>query len=158
MQTTTADVFRSVAENVLERFAFTLAEEDVDSSPDEAWRKRGCSYLHSSIAFSGPAEGVVNLTAPEELCRELAANVLGGEVSEMGRTQAEDALKELANVMCGELTERLYGEKAVFDLTVPSVCEIDGGKWRELTADANALRLKVETGVLLANLVLAGEE
>jgi CheY-specific phosphatase CheX len=157
METRTADVFRGVVEGVLERFAFILAEADSDGAPGAEWGKRAGEYLHVSIAFSGPSEGVVNLTAPDGLCRQLAANVLGGEPDEMTGEQAGDALKELANVICGELIECLFGTDSVFHLTIPMLMRVDEGKWRELMADSAALRLVVEDSVLLANLVLVRE-
>jgi CheY-specific phosphatase CheX len=157
METKTADMFRSVVEGVLERFAFILAEADADGAPGAEWGKRGGEYLHVSITFSGLSEGVVNLMAPDGLCRQLAANVLGGELDEVTGEQAEDALKELANVVCGELIERLFGTDSVFHLTVPTLLRADEGKWRELMADPAALRLVVEDSVLLANLLLVRE-
>jgi CheY-specific phosphatase CheX len=157
MESRTSDEFRSVVEGVLERFAFLLAEADAAGAPGPEWGKRGGEYLHVSIAFSGPSEGVVNLIAPDGLCRQLAANVLGGEPEEMTGEQAGDALKELANVICGELIERLFGTDAVFHLTIPTLIRVDEGKWRELMADPAVLRLVVEDSVLVASLTLVGE-
>jgi CheY-specific phosphatase CheX len=157
METKTSDLFRNVVEGVLERFAFILAEADSEGAPGAEWGKRGGEYLHVSIAFTGLSEGVVNLTAPDGLCRQLAANVLGGEPDEMTGEQAGDALKELANVICGELIERLFGTDSVFQLTIPNLIRVDEGKWRELMADPAVLRLVVEDSVLVASLMLVRE-
>ena len=71
-----------------------------------------------------------------------------------GPGEAEDAIKELVNIVCGELTPSLFGDREVFDLTVPRLYRIDWSKWQELAADADTIRLWVEDKPILASLTM----
>ncbi len=143
-------VFVKVLSDVLERFAFMFVEgrEEIDGSVEKG------EYLYAAISFSGRTQGAVSLAAPEGLCREMAANVLGVSADEMEDTFGEDALKELLNIVCGELTVALFGNKEVYNLTIPQLYRIDSGKWREMLADHGIVRLSIEGKMLLANLML----
>jgi CheY-specific phosphatase CheX len=142
-----------VVTGTLEQFAFMFVEtEDSKRLADFPG-----DYLHAVITFSGPRQGSVALTAPETLCREMAANVLGVDADDAGSDIAEDSLKELVNIICGELTPALYGDKNVFELTVPSLYRIDRSKWQELAADRENIRLWIDDKPILASLLLVNE-
>lgn len=147
------ETFRRAVCRILEQFAFMFAETDderqVADYPGE--------FFHAVITFSGSRQGAVALSAPVALCREMAGNVLGEEPAGGDEAIAQDALKELLNVICGELTAALFGNREAFDLTVPSLYAIDRGKWRELAADRDNIRLWVEDKPLLAGLLLLCE-
>ncbi len=148
----TQSIFLEVVKQVLERFAFMFSEID-----DEArFVEVEGPFLYASITFSGNRQAVISLTAQESLCKEMACNILGVEPSEIDAEAGSDALKELANVVCGELIPALYGNKEVFDLTVPSAYRIDSGKWQELVADRDNMQLWVEDRPMLASLTIAG--
>jgi CheY-specific phosphatase CheX len=83
----------------------------------------------AAIAFDGPFSGELVVRASAELLPHLAANMLGlDEPSAASADQQEDALKELANVICGNLLPALAGREPVFRVGVP----------RTLTADEPA--------------------
>ena len=144
--------FLEVLSGVLERFAFMFVE-----SADECGAEGDVkgAYLYAVITFTGRTQGAISLAAPDDLCREMAANVLGMDPSETVETAGEDALKELVNIICGELTVALYGNEDVFNLTVPNLYRVDRSKWRELGADSDSVKLSLEGKPLVANLMIA---
>jgi CheY-specific phosphatase CheX len=145
------ETFLRVVSDVLERFAFVFVEaEEKDGRQDNQGE-----YLLAVITFKGSrGGGSISLVAQEGLCVDLAANVLGVDASEAGREMAEDALKEMANIICGELAAALYGEKEVYALTIPLLFRIGREKWMEMYVDPDTLRIRVEGKPMLANLVL----
>lgn len=150
----TRETLMTVVSDVLERFAFMFIEADDEKDLTEYQGE----FLHSSITFTGRVQGSVSVTAPVELCSEMAANVLGIDLSEAEPTAGEDAIKELVNIICGALTPALFSDKEVFDLTVPSLFRIDGSKWRELAADTENVRLWIDDKPLLITLMLVNEQ
>ena len=149
----THTVFLGVVRNVLERFAFMFCE----TTDDKRFTDCKGPFLYASVTFSGSRQAAISLTTSESLCMEMAANILGVDPSELGEESGIDAMKELANIVCGELIPALYGNTEVFDLTVPSAYRIDSGKWLELVADPENLQLWVEDRPMLVSLALAGD-
>lgn len=145
--------FLDVLSEVLERFAFMFVEGAEEGAAGSDPRGE---YLYAVITFSGRTQGVITLLAPDALCREMAANILGMDAGELAETAGEDAIKELVNIICGELTVVLYGDADVFNLTVPALYRVDKGKWREFSADPDSVKLSVEGQPLIANLMIAG--
>ena len=146
----TQDTFQGVVTDILERYAFMFAESEAEEdNADPAG-----DYLYVTISFKGLGNGSVSLAAPEMLCRELAANLLGVDVDDAGEEAAQDALKELLNVVCGQLVETLFGNKGIVDLTVPALEKINREEWKVLRADPEMIRLFVEDQPLLASLKL----
>ena len=138
---------------VLERFTFMFAE-----TPEEEPGEWDGEYLHSAITFEGPEKGVISITAPSPLCKEIAANVLGElDSDDILQETAADAVKELLNIICGELVAELYGTKVVVNLSVPSFEITDKGKWQELAGDADVIKVLVEDQPMIVNMVMDGE-
>jgi CheY-specific phosphatase CheX len=82
-----------------------------------------------SIGFGGVLAGSIDLAVSRALCVEVAANMLGVDsAEERARERAEDAIREVLNVTCGQILTDLAGERPMFTLTVPLA--------RELTTDA----------------------
>ncbi|MDD2237994.1 MAG: chemotaxis protein CheX, partial [Kiritimatiellae bacterium] len=99
---------------------------------------RGRMFLHAEIEFSGPFSGRLSLVASPSFCSLLAANVLGMEPAELTVEHAEDALRELVNVICGELLVALAGKAVIFDLSAPVLKRISA-------ADAQAVAVLPES-------------
>jgi CheY-specific phosphatase CheX len=116
----TRDVVLEVTKDVLERFTFMFTETEGDTPAFPA----GNDPLQATIRFQGKGSGVLTVVAPRSLCQEMAANVLGMDAAEIGESAAEDALKELINIICGTLTWSLYGDREVFRLSVPSIANL----------------------------------
>lgn len=147
----TRDVVLEVIKDVLERFTFMFTETEGETPAFPA----GDDALQATIRFQGKGSGVLTVTAPKSLCQEMAANVLGMDATEIGETAAADALKELINIICGTLTWSLYGEREVFDLSVPVVAEVDARQAPDPAAGKNNVGLMVENRPLLAQLQLS---
>ena len=105
---------RSLAD-ILEKSAFVFSErlqlEDFQPANDV--------YLRAEIQFTGPRSGSLVLAAPRSFSPQLAANMLGEEIEGITPEQAEDSVKELLNVICGEFLETLRGARAVYSLSIP---------------------------------------
>ena len=138
--------YEVVVRDVLERFAFVFLDDPGDSEGSVNYN----SYVHVTITFSGSVSGAICLAAPAELCRTLAMNILGVEESELTADSPTDAMKEISNIICGEFVVAVYGNKEVFNLTVPVATEICHGKWQEMVADREAFLLNVDGLPLLA--------
>ena len=149
----TRNTFLKVVTGVLEQFAFMFVETEDERRVAEYTGE----YLHAVITFTGSRQGTVALTAPVALCHEMAGNVLGLDPEEAGADVAEDVLRELVNIITGELTATLFGNQDVFNLTVPSLYRIDRGKWRELAAEQEVVKLWIDDKPILASLLLLNE-
>jgi hypothetical protein len=80
----------------------------------------------AAVAFSGPFSGELVVRASAEMLPHLAANMLGLEEPSAASTDhQEDALKELANVICGNLLPAMAGTEPVFRVGVPRVLAVD---------------------------------
>ena len=79
-----------------------------------------------TITFSGEAEGDVSLILPIEMCRELSSNILGEDAGETeDREKYIDAVKEILNIITGQLLTKLFGHKALFNLSAPQIMELN---------------------------------
>jgi CheY-specific phosphatase CheX len=114
---------------VLERQAFMFAEPYSEPLGDSLT----ADYLQVTICFSGPVRGRLDLVAPKALGHGLTANILGAG-DQLTFDQAQDTLKELLNVVCGQVLTSLYGTEHVIGLSIPTICRIDpeqGMGWRQ---------------------------
>ena len=146
MNTNPADV-KQVCCEVLEQLAFMFGEDAEEDSTLDA-PAGGC--VLTAMGFSGPAKGRFALAVPEDLCPEIAANVLGvDEDDELVAQNAHDALKELLNVMCGRLLTSLAGDEPVFELTVPEVRAINESTWQNLRDTPGTLALIIDESPIL---------
>ncbi len=117
------EVLRSVAEKALESLAFILPMGE-EYQPDEAQRPtEDDSALVASVCFSGPFGGTLFVAFPSCMLPELAENMLGldFEAATPSTDHQQDALKELANVICGNLLPEIAGAKAEFDVGAPDL-------------------------------------
>ncbi|MBN1675497.1 MAG: chemotaxis protein CheX [Kiritimatiellae bacterium] len=140
------EIVRDAVATALERFSFMFSEEPEDEQVDPG----AGDLLRTTIVFTGPPTGKLGLAAPVRWCQELAANILGLSPEETKRDSAEDAFRELANVACGELLERLGGEEDLFDIAVPEMVVLTRSEWDELAAQRATVKLAVDDTPLLA--------
>jgi hypothetical protein len=102
---------------VFEDLGFMLPNEDLNPEQAGAEFEAGVS-----IDFYGPQNGTLILQIHGGILPILAANMLG-EDEPPPFPQQQDALKELANVICGNLLPLISGTEAVFDLGEPRIRE-----------------------------------
>ena len=112
------EALTGIAMEALERTAFVLCEPcddpDAVASPDR----------FVQIAYSGPENGTVVLCASDGFLAELASSILGEEPEEIdAATTGVEALKEMANVMCGSVVFELGGEENTISLGLPEAID-----------------------------------
>jgi CheY-specific phosphatase CheX len=100
---------------VFEDLGFMLPTSELDS-------EQAAAGFHSAVSvnFSGPMRGALLVAINGDILPVLASNMLG-ENDAPSVLQQEDALKEVANVICGNLLPMIAGPAAVFDLGEPQL-------------------------------------
>jgi CheY-specific phosphatase CheX len=121
------DILDAVARETFENMAFLLVMDDEGDFTDNA--ARPAPAIGAKVSFAGPASGEVYLTVSAEALPALTNNMLGTEDALDGSPSATpdqqtDALKELLNVVCGNLLPRLAGTQAVFDVHAPQILDV----------------------------------
>jgi hypothetical protein len=115
MPDTMCSSLRAAAALTFEQLGFLFAEDEPeDEALDLPLRAA------ARVRFRGPRTGTVEVGLTAEVLDELAANMLALDTPVSPHLQ-EDALGEVANVVCGNVLPSLLGPEAVFDLTSPSV-------------------------------------
>ncbi len=106
-----------VISRILSESAFIFTDPmEPDDCPDlREWEVQGVS-----LVFSGYRSGVLTLWAGDDFLRSAAANMLGiDEDSEKAGEKGMDALKEILNIIVGNLLTSVFGSDPVFDLGIP---------------------------------------
>ncbi len=115
--------------DAMEKLAFMFsepAERDVLSPIDN-------KYVSASMTFTGEMTGEISITVSEEMCIEIAANILGvNPDDEQAMNLGIDSFKEVLNVTCGQVLTAIAGEKALFNLSIPEVSELGASGWTEI--------------------------
>jgi hypothetical protein len=86
----------------------------------------GADWMRATLAFRGPFDGELTVDVPEPLALELLASCVGIDAEPDGDAlpAVDDAVGELANMVCGTWLTRNYGTKR-FDLRPPRIDRID---------------------------------
>lgn len=109
-----------IVSDVLGDLAFLISD---DHAPEP---EAGTAWLTGQIGYRGPFVGELTCFCTENFARQLVANLLGEEAPEdQPLQQAGDAVRELLNVICGQLVTSRFGEEEVFNLTIPQIAPID---------------------------------
>ncbi len=78
--------------------------------------------IAATITFTGARDGRLTLRLASEVLPLLSKNMLGDfDESEPSPDAAQDALKEMLNMMCGNVLTAWYGSDPVFKLHPPEV-------------------------------------
>lgn len=136
-----------VTADTLEKLAFLFATP-MDASPaiDET------QLTTVRVEFGGAFAGGVELSLSGPVLDELAVNMLGADDGESIAPEARlDALKELANVVCGNLLPILGGGEAVFNIQAPVVVPDGHPGWADCAARCD---LALDQGVCRVRLRL----
>jgi len=114
-----------VAEDVLGKLAFMFSYPDDEmAGADES--KPPDVPVTTCVSFKGPFEGSLLMHVSPMILPELAGNMLGLDDEETaGEEEQYDALKELINVICGNLLPEIAGKQALFKVGVPRICRKD---------------------------------
>src|SRR5512143_1549041 len=99
----------------LEKLAFLFA-----SPAEEAPAVEESELESVRVDFSGAFTGSLELSLSVPVLAELSVNMLGaGEGTALSAAVQQDALKELANVVCGNLLPAIAGREKEFNIQVP---------------------------------------
>ena len=145
------DMLTRVFCDVLEKMAFMFG----DPAEPEEMPESVPEPLVASISFEGPVKGALHLAVSRSMSIEIAANSLGMDPEDPEvASKGEDALKELLNVVCGNVLTELAGEEPVFDLSIPELKAVDQKAWNTLQGHANTALFIVDDFPALMNLSL----
>jgi hypothetical protein len=100
---------------VFEEMGFLLPTMEIDEKQASAVFEAAVS-----VDFSGPIKGTMLLTLSGNILAGLAANMLGEEELP-DLSQQHDALKEVSNVICGNLLPYICGSESVFEIGEPQI-------------------------------------
>lgn len=116
-------------------FVSVIPEEMPYETPAEA--------VHVSIAFRGETTGSLHIIAPVELARVVIGNVLAnGSQAEYSPTKLDDAMKEVANITCGQMLRSLGG-KYLIDLPMSAHVCADFA-WKDFLEDERTAVVNAE--------------
>jgi chemotaxis protein CheY-P-specific phosphatase CheC len=108
------DLLARVAQETFETLAFmySVHEQDAPTGPP----------VTAEVNFHGPVHGRLVLTVSDTMLEALGVNMLGCDDGQIpSDEQQRDALKEVLNVICGNLLPMLYNQYDVFDVQAPVI-------------------------------------
>ncbi len=126
---------------VLEDLAFMFGEP-----VEKSELPRGApGYIQAKMTFSGEMAGALSLSVPADMCPVIAANVLGMEPEDaQANEKSLDALKEVLNVVCGQILTGIAGDEPIFDLSVPETDSLSADGWKTLLGSADSVGFILE--------------
>jgi CheY-specific phosphatase CheX len=138
----------AVTAETLERIAFLFA-----AAAKPAPAADGAPLETVRVEFSGPFSGAVELGLSAAVLEELAANMLGAEEGSVPPVDDQhDALRELVNVVCGNLLPAVAGHEAEFRIHTPHIVSEREAVSADPAAEAV---LALENGICRVRLKLA---
>ena len=138
--------FEQVNTTILEDWGLMMIEPA--GSVSDSFNPFEIVYV-SSIRFSGPNNGIYRVCCQADFMNALAQNLLG-ELDDVSLSDQEDALKEMANVVCGNLLTALYGSDKTFDLSQPLVEERKVADLEKMNGEGRAVFLADDCPVLVS--------
>jgi CheY-specific phosphatase CheX len=75
--------------------------------------------MKSSINFSGPVSGEINILLNRAIAETMVKNMLGFDEDEINEVIMADCVKESINMICGNFLRKLDPDR-VFHLSIPS--------------------------------------
>lgn len=128
------ETIERVVIDVLEQMAFIFADPtDPADLPEQL-----DGALRVTMRFHGFAEGLLSVTTGPGVCAELADGL--AEDPDAG----QEALKELVNVICGQLLTAVAGDQPVFDLDPPLLTEATAEDWAAARGNTAAVTLMTD--------------
>lgn len=141
-------ILSDVFAEVIEKLAFMFSEEVEKEELTESSK----NFIKAIMTFTGALTGTLTIVVSENMCSEIAVNILG--MDQIEKAQSCDALKEVLNVTCGNVLTELEGDKAIFELSVPTVSEINGTGMTTFLNKSDTIGLLVDDRQALLNLSL----
>jgi len=152
MNAVTSGILSDVVVDTLEKLAFLFAVPLEGPAPVDT---RELATVR--VRFSGPLCGGMQLSLSRPVLAELAGNMLGADdASALSADEQHDALRELVNVICGNLLPLIGGNNAEFHIQTPFIPAGDASGAGEFGPTNAASNLSVESGICLVALQLDG--
>ncbi len=152
MNAATSEILTGVVADTLEKLAFLFA---VPLEGPASVDTRELSTVR--VRFSGPCCGGMQLSLSRPVLAELAGNMLGADDgSALSADEQHDALRELINVICGNLLPLIGGKNAEFNIQTPFIPAGGAPGAGEFGPVNAASILSVESGICLVALQLDG--
>jgi CheY-specific phosphatase CheX len=152
MNAAISGILSDVVVDTLAKLAFMFA------APLEGPAPEGTQELATvRVRFSGPICGGMQLSLSRPVLAELAGNMLGADDgSALSADEQQDALRELINVICGNLLPMIGGSSVEFHIQtpfIPAAGTLASGEFGPVAAVSN---LAVESGICRVALQLDG--
>lgn len=115
------DVINKVTEETISKLAFMLImPQNEDANNNQIVWGHG-----ASVTFTGPFSGKLFISITSDMMEPLAMNMLGLESCDnlSEGIVVEDALKELLNVICGNLLPAIASDEVVFYIDGPEMLD-----------------------------------
>jgi hypothetical protein len=109
-------VLGKVVSDSLEKLAFMFFMTDSFREPIPLQ-----NAVTSEVSFTGIFSGRLAVVMTESALKELAANMLGIDSEDVEQIHLHDALKEAANIICGNWLPVIGGAETVFHLDAPRI-------------------------------------
>lgn len=148
MNTKLDETLRRVGENTFGSLAFMLPAMDTEESVC-------CDNfaMTANIRFIGPINGELHVSVSDSILPELATNMLGlANDKAVSRDQQEDAVRELANVICGNLLPEIAGVDTEFAVGTPDI--LDAQQQSAAAGQTATARVQLQLDCGTAELVL----
>jgi hypothetical protein len=145
---------RETFSDILANLAFMFSDDEVPAV------LAGESWYETAIRYDGPRHGRLRLWCPQSFMTRLAANLLGVDPQEPETdVKGIDAVKELMNILCGQLVTEFHGGDAIFNLSIPECHRLEAAPRLGGPDDDDAFTLAVNgSGVRLVHTLLPGAE
>ncbi len=134
-------IYRKAINDILEKMAFMFSE---DAEKDDIIFPIGDVAVKVTIAFSGEINCQMDMMTCREFCLLLAKNALGIETDELNSQSECDALKEFANMVCGEFIELAEMSNKQLQMGLPHTQEVSKEEWETVLNNDKTLLFKVE--------------
>jgi hypothetical protein len=145
---------REIFSDILANLAFMFTDDDIPDVPvGEVW-------FETVIRYEGPTQGRLRLFCAQGFMTTLAGNLLGVDPDDSeADIKSVDAIKELMNILCGQLVTQFYGSDAIFNLTIPECNQLDAVPDMDTLDTDDAFTLAVNgSRVRLVHTLLSGGE
>jgi CheY-specific phosphatase CheX len=152
MNAAISGILTDVVVDTLEKLAFLFAVPLEGPAPEDA---RELATVQ--VGFSGPLCGGMQLSLSRPVLAELAGNMLGADDgSALSADEQHDALRELINVICGNLLPMIGGDTAEFHIQTPFISAAGASAAGEFAPAYAVSNLSVESGICRVALQLDG--
>lgn len=129
-------------------FLFVMPESETEQMESEP--------SHTvSVDFQGPFTGRLAVTVPTPMMQMIATNMLGEEDAP-SEWQQQDALGEIANVICGNILPKIGGYRQVFNISAPEFMDNCAAKLQHSDQDAH-VSIVLDEGRADVDLYICGE-